>query len=78
MTNMSGSVADYNKWRKAQGMDPVSFRRKKIQRSVTLSDLAYDGLYQLAKQYGLLWGGRVSISDLIERIGMGEFEIRRV
>jgi hypothetical protein len=26
----------------------------------------------------LLWGGRVSISDLIERIGMGEFEIRRV
>lgn len=75
-TVLHGVVADFNKWRRGQGLAGTVYVRggKKRIRTISVSNEAYDGLKYLAQGFGTYFGDNVSVSALIEAIGT--FQLR--
>lgn len=64
---------EMSKWR--QHMTKVKVTGKKTRRGLFLSDRAIDGLRELAEANNCYHGSSPSISELIERIGAGNFMV---
>lgn len=62
---------DYEKFRETQGFKPLAKRGKRVTRSFTISNEAHKGLMRLAQQHNCVRGDGFSLSELIERIGLG-------
>lgn len=71
---------DYNKWRKQQGLEPVSMPVPKKQYYLYISVKAYDHLCELAGAYGFikqrLGNTTIDMSGFIEAIGNGDILLK--
>ena len=72
-----GLAADFNEWRKQQGLAGRIYARggKKRIHSVFVSDLAYDGLRYLAQAHKAYFGSDPSVSALLEAIGTLQLKV---
>lgn len=66
----------YQKWRESQGM-PLSPRKlPKVVHTVSVSELAWEALQQIAVQQGLTHGEGGNVSRLLEAIGQQILMVR--
>jgi hypothetical protein len=70
---MSNTFDEFNAWRLDNQLPILLPHRKRKQRAVSLSDEAYNGLRHIAEQYRTMRGDKVSLSSLLEQIGLGYY-----
>jgi hypothetical protein len=77
---LASVAADFNKWRRDQGLSGKVYARggRKRIHTVSVSDDAYDGLKYLAQAHGTYFGDNVSVSGLLEAIGTFQLRVSAV
>lgn len=66
---------DYSTWRKVNKLPPVASSRR-VSKAVFLSSQAWRGLAGLATTYGCVRGTEPSVSQFLEKLGLGEFRLQ--
>lgn len=60
---------EYIDFRERMGLPPVGPHYTKARRCINISDEAWNGLETVARAFNATWGGKPSVSQLIELIG---------
>lgn len=65
----------YSTWRKANKLPPLASSRR-VSKAVFLSSQAWRGLSGLALANGCVRGNKPSVSQFLEKLGLGEFRLQ--
>lgn len=71
--NRGDAIKDFNQWRADNNLPKARQGFKKRIRTFSVSNEAYAGLQFIAQLHGVYYGGVISISALIESIGLFDY-----